>query len=50
MYADNGSGPALDVDGLYDEYFCFFSSFSSSIEKRGTYFDIHKVSIGLEES
>jgi hypothetical protein len=50
MYADNGSGPSIDVDGMYDEYFCFFGSFSSTIEKRGTNFDIHKVSMTLEEA
>jgi hypothetical protein len=50
VYADNGSGPSLDVNGLYDQYKVFFSSFSATVEKRGQDFDIHSVNVSLEES
>lgn len=50
LYMDNGLGTAINGQGIYDEYKVFFSSFSSSVEKRGKDFDIHTVDISLEES
>lgn len=50
IYADGGAGSAMDKQGIYGEYKVFFDSFSSTIEKRGTDFDIHSVDIALEEA
>jgi hypothetical protein len=50
LYMDHGLGSAIEAQGLFDEYKVFFSSFSSSVEKRGKDFDIHTVDISLEES
>ena len=50
LYADTGIGPAINGQGMYDSYKVFFSSFSTSVEKRGTAFDIHSVHVTLEES
>jgi hypothetical protein len=50
VYADTGLGPALSASGMYDQYKVFFDSFSSTIEKRGSDFDIHSVKVTLEES
>lgn len=50
VYADNGSGPTLNLDGMYDQYKVFFASFSTTVEKRGKDFDIHSVNVSLEES
>jgi len=50
IYADTGTGGSIVVGSLYKDLQVFFSDFSTTIEKRGASFDIHSVSMSLEES
>lgn len=50
VYADRGTGVALDKDGAFGTFRVFFDSFDMEFVKRGRDFDFYDVDLSLEEA